>query len=251
VGRGAKAAVSPMYRELAVYYDRIYGWKKYASETRRVVALARRYGRSPGRRWLDVACGTGRHLEYLRTQYDVTGVDLSPAMLREAHRRLPGVRLLAADMRSFDLGQRFDVVSCLFSAIGYLRTEVDLQRAFRTFARHLVPGGVVLVEPWLSPAQFHPGHISLDTYRDGTTTIVRAGSSARRGRQSTITFDYLLGVEGRGYRHVREVEHLRLTPRGRVRALLVEAGLTPTWVPPRASSRNDRGCWVGVAPDER
>jgi SAM-dependent methyltransferase len=251
VGRATQVASSPMYRDLAVYYDRIYSWKQYPGEARRAIALARRYGRSPGRRWLDVACGTGRHIEYLRPRYDVTGIDLSAAMLRAARQRLPGVRLLEGDMRNFDLGERFDVVSCLFSAIGHLRTEADLRRAFRTFARHLVPGGVVLVEPWLTAAQFHTGHLSVDHYHDASTTIVRAGYSARRGPRSTITFDYLIGEVGHGFRHVREVEQLRLTPRGRLRTLLAEAGLAPTWVPPRPSTPRDRGCWVGVAPDER
>ncbi len=147
---------SPMYRDLAVYYDRIYSKKPYRAQTAVLVRLARRFGRSGGRRWLDVACGTGRHLEYLRREFEVTGVDLSGTMLRLARRRLPGVRLVRADMRSFALGERFDVVSCLFSAIGYLRNEREIRQAFRAFASHLLPGGVLLIEPWIAPGQVPP-----------------------------------------------------------------------------------------------
>jgi len=238
-----------MYRELASYYDRIYSERDYRGETARIIALARRFGRSGGRRWLDVACGTGRHLEFLQRRYDVTGVDLSRPMLRAARRRLPGVRLLPRDMRNLDLGERFDVVSCLFSAIGYLRTEGDLSRAFRSFARHLVPRGVVLVSPWISPDQFRPGHVSLDVYQDAATKIARAGFSDRRGAISRITFDYLIGEAGRGFRHVHEVEELRLTPPRRLRRLLRDAGLAATWVAPRGP--DSRGWLVGVAPAER
>jgi SAM-dependent methyltransferase len=251
MGAGTFSGPSPMYRDLAAYYDRIYTWMDYRGEAAHVTALARRFGRSSGRRWLDMACGTGQHLAHLRRRYDVTGGDLSPAMLREARRRLPGVRLRVGDMRTFALGERFDVVSCLFSAIGYLRTEGELRRAFRGFARHLVPGGVVIISPWLGPATFHPGHISLDVYEDATTKVVRAGFAERRGEFSRISFVYLLGESGRGYRHVHEVEEIRLTAPKRLRQLLTETGLTTTWVPPRPRVRADRGWLIGVAPVER
>ncbi|MCI4343442.1 MAG: class I SAM-dependent methyltransferase [Thermoplasmata archaeon] len=246
-GASRTSESSPMYRDLAAYYDRIYTWKDYRAESNRVMALARRFGRTRGRRWLDVACGTGRHLEILRRRYDVTGVDLSRPMLREARKRLPGVRLVAGDMRSLDLHERFDVVSCLFSAIGYLRSEADLRRAFRTFERHLLPGGVLLVEPWIGPAEFRPGHVSLDVYEDESTKIARAGFSEREGPLSRITFDFLIGESGRGFRHLREVEELRLTSAARLRQLLGATGLVTTWVPPRPRIRGDRGWLVGVA----
>ncbi len=242
---------SPMYRDLAVYYDRIYSKKDYREETSQIRAIVRRFGRRRGRRWLDVACGTGRHLELLRTHYDVTGVDLSRSMLREARRRLPGVRLVVRDMRSFDLKERFNVVSCLFSAIGYLRSEADVRRAFRAFARHLVPGGVVVIAPWVAPRRFRPGHMSVDLYEDATTRIVRAGYSEREGMRSRIVFDYLIGEAGQGFRHIHEVEELRLTTPGRLRQWLSDAGLRAIWIPPRAHEAGSRGWLVGVAPEGR
>jgi ubiquinone/menaquinone biosynthesis C-methylase UbiE len=242
---------SPMYRDLAVYYDRIYSWRDYRSQTAHAVRVARRFGRSRGRRWLDVACGTGRTLEQLQGRYEVAGVDLSPQMLRVARRRLPEVRLLRADMRSFDLHERFDVVSCLFSSVGYLRSEADVLRAFRTFARHLMPGGVVLVEPWVAPSDFRPGHIALDVYQDASTKVVRAGASRRHGAVSRIVFDYLIGEERRGFRHVREVEELRLVPYARLQELLRKAGLRTSWVGPPPGVRAARGLLVGMAPGGR
>jgi SAM-dependent methyltransferase len=240
-----------MYRDLAEYYDRIYHRKDYRSSTAQLVALARRFGRSGARRWLDVACGTGRHLELLRRRYDVVGLDLSEPMLHVARRRLPGVRLVRGDMRSFELGERFDVVSCLFSAIGYLRSEAEILRAFRTFAHHLVPGGVVLVEPWIAPSQFRPGHVSVDVYEDETTKIVRVGASERRGEFARILFYYLIGEEGRGVRYVHEAEDLRLVPYPRLRQLMTDAGLRATWVPPAKVGRHARGWLIGVSPRER
>src|SRR4030081_3763170 len=91
----------PMFRNTAHVYDLIYSkHKDYPAEAREVHALIQ--SRKPGAHsLLDVACGTGAHLLHLRPWYDVVGLDSDPGMLREALGRLPGARLVEADMRSF------------------------------------------------------------------------------------------------------------------------------------------------------
>ena len=232
-GAATSARPSAMYARLASLYDAIYAEKPYAAEARRLVAVARRYGRRRPRDWLDVACGTGRHLAELRDRFHVVGVDASDRMLRIARRRLPGVRLVRADLRTFDLGARFDVVSCLFSAIGYLRTGADLTAAFRNFARHLRPGGVALIEPWLAPDELRgPKHIGMNVYRDDRLRVVRMGVLRRRGSRSYLDLEYLVGIEGRGIERFRETEVLRLTPRPELFERLRAAGLAPRGVGP-------------------
>ena len=48
---------------------------------------------------------------------------------------------------------------CLFSSIGYVATLDRLRLTARTISRQLEPGGVALVEPWLMPDTFQPGHV--------------------------------------------------------------------------------------------
>jgi SAM-dependent methyltransferase len=105
----------------AAWYDRFYATKDYAAEARQVTALIHQHN-PPARTLLDVACGTGRHLEHLRETFACHGVDLDPALLEFARQRLPGIPLTHGDMTDFDLGRRFDAVTCLFSSIGYTRT---------------------------------------------------------------------------------------------------------------------------------
>src|SRR5207302_7905153 len=69
---------------------------------------------------VELACGTGSILKQLWTHYDVTGVDLSEEMLELAAQKVPGVPLFRGDMRTIDLGERFDGVLCGFDAIKHL-----------------------------------------------------------------------------------------------------------------------------------
>src|SRR6185312_6199625 len=92
--------------------------KDYANEAQQIHTLIQQYKHSPGTSLLDIACGTGGHLPYLRQHYSVEGLDLDEQMLAIARQRNPGVIFHHADMVDFSLEQQFDVILCLFSSIG-------------------------------------------------------------------------------------------------------------------------------------
>lgn len=238
-----------MFHRLAPSYDDLVGAKDYRGESRLLSSLARRFGRSGGRAWLDVACGTGRHLSFLRRSYEVAGIDVSPEMLRVARRRLPGVQLVLADMRDFDLDEEFDVVSCLFSAIAHLETERDLEKAFANFARHLKPAGVVIIEPWVDPADFRSGYVHLVAHQGPGSAVARMGFSSRRGRRSAVHYHYLIGETGRGIGHFEEVDVGLLVSRRRLLKLLGDAGLEARFL--RHGLTPGRGLLVGVKTSAR
>ncbi|WJK33027.1 class I SAM-dependent methyltransferase [Solwaraspora sp. WMMA2065] len=101
----------------------------------------------PGRRLLDLGCGTGRDAGYLADAgFDVTGLDLSTRMLAYARRRHQRVRFVEGDLRTFDLGHRFDVVTCLDSALLYCHDNADLTTALANCRRQLTPGGLLVAE---------------------------------------------------------------------------------------------------------
>jgi ubiquinone/menaquinone biosynthesis C-methylase UbiE len=241
----ARAGPSQFY-ELAEYYDPLTDWKDYRGESDRIESIARRFGR-PGRTaWLDVACGTGRHLEFLRRRHPTVGLDASRQMLRIAHRRLPGIRLILGDMRSFRLSRRFDVVSCLFSAIGHLKTEDDVRTTFANFSRHLKPGGVTIVEPWILPSAFRPGTIHLRTYESPTLTVARLASSSRRGNRSIVRYHFLVGRPGREVQHLQVTDVGLLLSRERLLRLMTSAGLEAHFL--ARGLMPGRGLLVGVKP---
>lgn len=195
-----------MNRRSARLYDRIYAAKDYAGEAARLHRLIQE--RSPGAATLlDVACGTGRHLAELRSHYTVEGVDLDEGMLEAARRRLPDVPLHRGDMETFDLERRFDVVTCLFSAIGYLHTEEQLRRTVENFARHTRSGGLVIVEPWFTPEQFRSGYLDAVFVDEPDLKAARMNVTRVKDGRSVLDFHYLVATPD-GVEHF--AEHLEL-----------------------------------------
>ena len=182
-----------VFSRSARLYDAVYAsirdYPREAAELDRLIQERR-----PGARTLlDIACGTGAHLEHL-TGYEVEGLDLDPEMLGVARERLPNVPLHEGDMADFDLGKRFDVVVCMFSSIGYVRTEERLRSAVASMARHLEPGGVLVVEPWLSPEVWVDRHVGAVFVDQPELKIARMNVGEREGNLSIFEFEYLVGT---------------------------------------------------------
>ena len=137
------------YDALAPSYDAFtlgYGYK-YETWTATLLAKAEAEGLR-GKRMLDVACGTGfSFIPLLERGFEVTGCDVSPAMI-EAARAKVGDRaeLLVADMRELpDLGE-FDLIWSINSAMNYLLTSDELSAALAGMRRNLAPEGLVLFD---------------------------------------------------------------------------------------------------------
>lgn len=115
-------------------------------ETARFVnAMLRRYG--AGRRVLDVGCGLGREVGYLCERgYTAVGIDCSPRMLAFAREHHTLARFVLGRMEAFSLDEQFDALTCLDSAFLANHTNESVEASLRCFHRHLVPGGLLLLE---------------------------------------------------------------------------------------------------------
>ncbi|MGH7588198.1 MAG: class I SAM-dependent methyltransferase [Gemmatimonadota bacterium] len=145
VARGSTRPVRRRYDRLAAVYDR--RWSSYVEAS--VRETLRRVEVRDGERVLDVGCGTGALLEAIAgrvPQARLAGVDLSPAMLAVARRRLAGrAALVVGDATDLPLaGGRFDLV--LSSSA--LRYWPDPAAALAEIARVLAPGGRVAITDW-------------------------------------------------------------------------------------------------------
>jgi len=215
-----------MFERSAHLYDLLYLkglGKDYAAEATSVAELLPPTTRT----LLDVACGTGLHLEHLATRFECVGVDLDPGMLEVARARCPDVPLHRADMVDLDLGRTFDAVVCLFSSIGYVGTEERLRAAIGSMARHVAPGGMLLVEPWLTPDAWTVGHPHLLVVDEPDVKIVRASVSDLDDGCSVLEFHYLVVTAG-GIEHLTEGHRLALFTWDQYRTAFEAAGLDTT-----------------------
>jgi ubiquinone/menaquinone biosynthesis C-methylase UbiE len=229
-----------MFTRSATFYDLVYSWKNYRQEVDHVLAII--HARVPGAKTiLDVACGTGEHLRYLQ-DFDRTGLDLDPELLRVARTKLPEICLVQSDMMAFDLGREFDVVLCLFSAIGYVVTVEKLNACISCMARHVMPEGILCIEPWFTPEQWLPGRTLMTTAEEGDFKVCRIFQGGQSGKVSTNTLHYLV-ADGEKVEYFMENHNLGLFTEEEMRCAFEKARLAVEFDP---IGLENRGLYIGT-----
>jgi len=215
-----------MYEKSAALYDSIYSFLDYPAAAQNLHNLIQE--RNPdAKTLLDVACGTGKHIENISKLYNIEGLDILPEFLELAQERCPGVPFHQGDMVDFDLGRTFDVVTCLFCSIGYVRTLENAERAVASMARHLNPGGVLIIEPWVSPENCWTNRVTADFTNEPKLKIMRMHTHEVRGRTSVFDIQYLVGTP-QGVNHFSELEVMGLFTKDEYANAFKKAGLEST-----------------------
>jgi SAM-dependent methyltransferase len=225
-----------MSSQTHVYYDKFYSFKDYHGEAAKLVHIIRENTVADAVRLLDAACGTGRHLEYLGEFYDTEGLDINPVLLECARRRNPSITFHCLDMIRFDLGKKYHVITCLFGSIGYVKSICNLQQTAHSLSNHLVPDGLLIIEPWFTPATWQPGKLYAQVIEEPELKLVRMSTSAVDGRISHIDFHILIGTP-KGIDHHIEHHELGLFTREEMVDCLSQAGFQVKWL---AKGLNDR-----------
>jgi ubiquinone/menaquinone biosynthesis C-methylase UbiE len=235
-----------MFSKSAQYYDEIYASvdKDYEAEANKAYEIIQEHKQTLGNALLDVACGTGFHASLLSKYYQVEGLDLDPKMLKVAKKKHPNIHFHQGDMTGFDLERQFDVVVCLFSSIGYVKTKSRLQKAIKTMSKHLLPGGVLLIEPWFTPEQWTVGRVVTIQVDKPDVKIVRMSHSGKKGKISLLSFHYLIGTS-KGVEHSLEIHELALFTHQEYMGALTAARLNVTHDPEGLSGR---GLYMGTKP---
>ncbi len=130
-------------------YRRLIAWPRRIE--REWPLLSRVLGEPEGRAVLDLGCGTGEHARFLASRgFEVTGIDTSESMLREANREpLPGnLRFVHADLEELDrtVEGSFDGAICLGNTLPHLRTVEGLRRFLRGLRQRLRPAAPILLQ---------------------------------------------------------------------------------------------------------
>lgn len=235
------------YSRAAEFYDLLYGAEKDYGREADLVAELVRARRPDAATILDVGCGTGAHARGLiDLGFTVHGIDVEPEFVEIAARKCPEGEFTVADMRTMDLGVRYDAVTCLFSSIGYLVTVAALEEAILRMSEHLAPGGVLIVDPWFAPGEMSHGHVMMLTAEEDDRAVVRMSRTVIDGNISRLEFEYLIGTAD-GLERMSEVHELGLFTRAQMERAFARAGLRVERI---EKALRTRGIYVGVMGSE-
>jgi SAM-dependent methyltransferase len=239
-------AAPRLYTDLASWWPILSDPSDYADEAAFARRLFAENCARPPVTLLELGCGGGNNASHLKAHFQMTLVDLSPAMLAVSRAQNPECEHVEGDMRAVRLGRVFDAVF-IHDAIMYMTTEEDLRRAMETAFVHCRAGGAVVLEPdhtreEFEPSTKHGGH-------DGPTRAMRYlewNYDPDPSDSTTVTdFAYILREED-GSVHVEFDRHVTgLFPRADWIRLLGEVGFEPSVV----RDQYDRDVFVGRRPE--
>ncbi|MCP4547541.1 MAG: class I SAM-dependent methyltransferase [bacterium] len=104
---------------------------------------------------LELGCGTGRvMLQMARAGVEVVGLDLSPSMLaicverlaREQENVRVRTRLTLGDIRNFDLGRTFRLVTLPFRVFQHLLTVEHQKSCLASIGKHMIAGDHLILD---------------------------------------------------------------------------------------------------------
>lgn len=135
-----------LYTRLASWWPLLSGPEDYAAEAAFYRDLLLEACAAPPETVLELGSGGGNNASHLKAHFQLTLVDISPAMLEVSRALNPDCEHLEGDMRSLRLGREFDSVF-VHDAVMYMTTRDDLRRAMVTAYVHCKAGGVALFAP--------------------------------------------------------------------------------------------------------
>jgi len=233
-----------LHNQLAKYYDRVYSYRDYLDEAVRIQNLIIKYLESGGNSLLDVACGTGLHLKHLKDDFACTGVDISKSMLKIARKNAKGVTFKEADMKSLRLGKEFDVIVCLLSSIGYVKTAASLEKTIRNFSKHLKNGGLALIEPSHANSAYVKGEPRLTTYDGKDAKIARINYTNFRQATAVLNMHILIAERGKDAKYFVDKHELGLFGINSTLRIMKAAGLKSKYL--KNGLMTGRELFVGI-----
>ncbi len=171
-------------------------------------------------------------------------------MLKVARKNIPDIKFQQADMVSLKLNRKFDVIICLFGSIGYVKNYKNLNKVIENFANHLKPGGIVIIEPWLTKAgytsEFMTGLPSVMTYDGSDISISRFCVCKKRGNLATMDLHHLIAEKNKKVRYAIEYHELGMFEKDKTLEIMQKNGFKAKYM--RQGLLKDMGLNIGIKP---
>ncbi len=134
------------YRHFAYYYDDIFQDLDYTLWLNYIEPYLNKSSSI-----LDLACGSGTFAILLKLKgYDVEGMDLSSSIIDIAKEKAKmnhlSIPFHVGDMTQFDFQKKYDVITCFFDSINFLKNKEEISDLFNCVKQHLNPNGIFICD---------------------------------------------------------------------------------------------------------
>ena len=232
-----------MYTDYSKFYDLIYSFKDYKKESQILIEYIKKYKKSKGNNLLELGCGSGKHLFYLKDKYNCLGTDINKGILNEAKINVQNVKFKQVDMVDFNLNAKFDIIVSLFSAIGYVKTKSNLKKTIKNISNHLKIGGVVIIEPWFPKPEYISGKPLIHIYEDEKIKVCRMCVSKVKGNISVLDFHFMVAEENKEIFEFRDIHELGLFDKENYFKYFQEEGIDIKFI---EKGLIGRGLFIGI-----
>lgn len=132
----------PLYADLSQYYDVLCANIDYREQCEFALRANKIWGNG-GKKYLDLACGSGNLLaHFANADFTCSGLDISAEMLKLAQIRCPTAQLICADMKELITAEPQDLISCFLYSTHYCASIPAIQQTFAKVFAALAPGGL-------------------------------------------------------------------------------------------------------------
>jgi len=182
-----------LYTSLASWFHLLSDPKDYAGEAEFAAQTMIEESRMAVRTVLELGSGGGNNASHLKSQFQMTLVDVSEPMLDLSRTINPECEHIIGDMCTIRLDRQFDAVF-VHDAVMYLTASDELRNCMDTAFAHCKPGGVALFMPdfireTLQNCVHHGGH---DDHERGLRYMEWTYDADPTDNRYTVDFVYLL-----------------------------------------------------------
>ncbi len=178
-----------------------------------------------GARVLDVCCGSGHVTKELVARgYQVTGIDVSGALIAQARKDLPKTDLRVQDARAIRLENRYDAVLSTFDSLNHVMTIEELRQVFDGVHRVLVPTGLFVFDMNVERAYLSEQRRWSVNIADASVGLVRGAYDVAEKKASTELIWFLKTGSGNVWEQHRSIVEQRCYTPEAITAGLQTAG---------------------------
>lgn len=234
-----------LYHQLAGWWHLLSSPEEYEEEAGLYWEVITRY-KNDVKAALELGSGGGNNAFHLKKKCAFTLCDISPDMIHVSQALNPECEHVVGDMRSVDLGRKFDLVF-IHDAITLMTTREDLTRVFATAKRHLKPNGLLFMAPDFFTETFRPqtSHGGHDDGQRGIRYLEWTYDNDPSDEQVETHYSYVIRTAGGEVKHEHDHSVEGLFSKGVWEELLKSAGFTVAFEP-LYHSELEEGSYIGI-----